>query len=31
MFKIPKQEYRAEFKELGFKRLKGGEGVGPLR
>ena len=27
MFKIPKQEYRAEFKELAVKRLKGGERV----
>ncbi len=27
MFKIPKQEYTAEFKELAVKRLKGGERV----
>jgi len=31
MFKIPKQKYRAGFKELAVKRLKGGEGVGPVR
>ena len=27
MFKIPKQEYTAEFKELEVKRVSGGEGV----
>ena len=31
MFKIPKQEYRAELKELAVKRLNGGERVGPVR
>ena len=28
MFKIPKQEYTAEFKELAVKRVKGGQGIG---
>jgi len=28
MFKIPKQEYTAEFKELAVKRVKDGQGVG---
>jgi transposase len=27
MFKIPKQEYTAEFKELAVKRVEGGEGI----
>lgn len=27
MFKIPKQEYTAEFKELVVKRVEGGEGI----
>ena len=27
MFKIPKQEYTAEFKELAVKRVDGGEGI----
>ncbi len=27
MFKIPKQEYTAEFKELAVKRIQGGEGM----
>jgi transposase len=27
MFKIPKQEYTAEFKELAVKRVQGGEGI----
>jgi len=27
MFKIPKQEYTAEFKELAVKRAQGGEGI----
>lgn len=30
MFKIPKQEYTAEFKELAVKRVKSGQGVGPV-
>jgi len=30
MFKIPKQEYTAEFKELAVKRVKAGQGVGPV-
>ena len=30
MFKIPKQEYTAEFKELVVKRVKDGQGVGPV-
>ena len=30
MFKIPKQEYIAEFKELAVKRVQGGHGVGPV-
>ena len=30
MFKIPKQEYTAEFKELTVKRVKAGQGVGPV-
>ena len=30
MFKIPKQEHTAEFKELAVKRLKAGQGVGPV-
>jgi len=30
MFKIPKQEYTAEFKELAVKRVKDGQGVGPV-
>ena len=28
MFKIPKQEYTAEFKELAVKRVKSGQGIG---
>ena len=28
MFKIPKQEYTAEFKELAVKRVKAGQSVG---
>jgi len=28
MFKIPKQEFTAEFKELAVKRVKSGQGVG---
>lgn len=27
MFKIPKQEYTAEFKELAVKRVKGGQSI----
>ena len=27
MFKIPKQEYTAEFKALSVKRVQGGEGI----
>ena len=27
MYKIPKQEYTTEFKELAVKRVKGGQGV----
>jgi transposase len=27
MFKIPKQEYTAEFKELAVKRVKAGQGI----
>jgi transposase len=30
MFKIPKQEYTAEFKELAVKRAKSGETVGAV-
>ena len=30
MFKIPKQEYAAEFKELAVKRVKSGEIVGAV-
>ena len=30
MFKIPKQEYTAEFKELAVKRVKAGQGIGPV-
>lgn len=30
MFKIPKQEYSAEFKELAVKRVKSGETVGAV-
>ena len=30
MFKIPKQEYTAEFKELAVKRVKDGQGIGPV-
>lgn len=30
MFKIPKQEYTAEFKELAVKRVKAGQGTGPV-
>ena len=30
MFKIPKQEYTAEFKELAVKRVKSGETVGAV-
>ena len=30
MFKIPKQEYTAEFKELAVKRVKGGQGIGAV-
>ena len=28
MFKIPKQEYTAEFKELAVKRVKSGQSIG---
>ena len=27
MFKIPKQEYTAEFKDLAVKRVKGGQSI----
>ncbi len=30
MFKIPKPEYTAEFKELAVKRVKDGEGIGAV-
>ena len=30
MFKIPKQEYTAEFKDLAVKRVKGGQSVGAV-
>jgi len=30
MFKIPKQEYTAEFKELAVKRVKSGQGIGAV-
>lgn len=30
MKRIPKQEYTAEFKELAVKRVKSGQGVGPV-
>ena len=30
MFKIPKQEYTVEFKELAVKRVKDGQGIGPV-
>jgi transposase len=30
MFKIPKQEYTVEFKELAVKRVKGGQGIGAV-
>jgi transposase-like protein len=30
MFKIPKQEYTAEFKELAVKRVKGGQRIGAV-
>jgi transposase len=30
MFKIPKQEYTPEFKELAVKRVKSGQGIGPV-
>lgn len=30
MFKIPKQEYTAEFKELAVKRVKEGQGIGAV-
>ncbi len=30
MFKIPKQEYTAEFKELAVNRVKAGQGIGPV-
>ncbi len=30
MFKIPKQEYTAEFKELAVTRVKNGQGIGPV-
>ena len=30
MFKIPKQEYTAQFKELAVKRVKSGQGVGAV-
>lgn len=30
MFKIPKREYPAVFKELAVKRVKAGQGIGPL-
>lgn len=29
MFKIPKQEYTAEFKELALRRVKAKQGIGP--
>ena len=30
MFKIPKQAYTAEFKALAVKRVKDGQGIGPV-
>lgn len=30
MFKIPKQEYTTEFKELAVKRVQGGEGIAKM-
>ena len=30
MYKIPKQEYTTEFKELAVKRVKSGQGVGAV-
>ena len=30
MFRIPKQEYTAEFKELSVKRVKDGQGIGAV-
>ncbi len=30
MFKIPKQEYTAEFKTLAVKRVEAGQGIGPV-
>ena len=30
MFKIPKQEYTVQFKELAVKRVKSGQGVGAV-
>ena len=30
MFKIPKQEYTAEFKELAVKRVKSGQSIGAV-
>ena len=30
MFKIPKQEYTVEFKELSVKRVKDGQGIGSV-
>lgn len=30
MFKIPKQEYTAEFKESAVKRVKSGQGIGAV-
>jgi transposase len=30
MFKIPKQEYTPEFGELAVKRVKAGQGIGPV-
>lgn len=30
MFKIPKQEYTAKFKDLAVKRVKDGQGVGAV-
>lgn len=30
MFRIPKQEYTAEFKELAVRRVTDGQGIGPV-
>lgn len=30
MFRILKQEYMAEFEELAIKRVKAGQGIGPV-